>query len=276
MTAARQKITRWEGGGKPLSALDELAPEEPLEIRIDNQRISVTMRTPGHDEELAAGFLLGEGLVKRHADIRKIAPYPRNRDKNVIGVFLAPAVTVDLRRLTRHFFASSSCGLCGKASIEAVHQHFPPVRSKFTMPAPLILQMPGQLRAAQPTFARTGGLHAAGLFDADGHLLAAREDVGRHNAVDKVLGRALLNDLLPLERHVLFVSGRVSFEIVQKALGARIPMVAGVSAPTDLAAAFARASGQTLIGFVRDRRLNVYTHPARIKFPSQKMPPDLA
>jgi len=266
MKSSRQKIVRWASGAAPSGAMDDLAVEEPLEIRVDNQRVSVTMRTPGHDDELAAGFLLGEGLIKRRAEVLKIAPYPRNNDKNVLGVFLAPDTPLDLQHLTRHFFVSSSCGLCGKASIAAVRRHFPAIKTKISVAAVVLLQLPEKLRAQQETFARTGGLHAAGLFDLTGKLIVAREDVGRHNAVDKVLGRALLNDLLPLDGHILFVSGRVSFEIVQKALAARVAVIAAVSAPTNLAVEFAQANGQTLIGFVRENRLNVYTHTRRVKF----------
>jgi FdhD protein len=246
--------------------MDELAVEEPLEIRVDNQPVSVTMRTPGHDDELAAGFLLGEGLITRREEVLKIAHHPRNNAKNVVGIFLAPDAPLDLKRLTRHFFVSSSCGLCGKASIAAVRRRFPAVKPKISVTAALLVQLPEKLRAQQQTFALTGGLHAAGLFDLAGRLIVAREDVGRHNAVDKVLGHALLNGWLPLDRHILFVSGRVSFEIVQKALAARVGVVAAVSAPTNLAVAFAQANGQTLIGFVREGRLNVYTHAKRVKF----------
>jgi FdhD protein len=246
--------------------MDELAVEEPLEIRVDNQRISVTMRTPGHDDELAAGFLLGEGLITRREEVLKIAPHPRPAAKNVLGVFLSTDAPLDLQRLTRHFFVSSSCGVCGKTSIAAVRRHFPPVKTKISVAAALLLQLPEKLRAQQQSFARTGGLHAAGLFDLTGRLIVAREDVGRHNAVDKVLGHGLLNGLLPLDRHILFVSGRVSFEIVQKALAGRVAVLAAVSAPTNLAVEFAQANGQTLIGFVRDGRLNVYTHARRVKF----------
>ncbi|HZM02688.1 MAG TPA: formate dehydrogenase accessory sulfurtransferase FdhD [Candidatus Saccharimonadales bacterium] len=267
MNPSRRKILRWEKGTPPARAVDELASEEPLEIRADNQRISVTMRTPGHDHELAAGFLLSEGLITRREQILDITHYPRNRDKNVIGVYLAPETKVDLQRLTRHVFVSSSCGLCGKTSIDAIHQHFPPVKTKITVLAGLLLHLPEKLRAEQTAFERTGGLHAAGLFDADGRLVVAREDIGRHNAVDKILGHGLLNGLLPLDRHILHVSGRVSFEIMQKALAARVPLVAAVSAPSDLAVKFAQASGQTLVGFVRGQRLNVYSHARRIKFP---------
>ena len=266
MKSLRQKIVRWESGTAPAGAMDELAAEEPLEIRVDNHPVSVTMRTPGHDDELAAGFLLGEGLITRREEILKIAPHPRPGAKNVLNVFLTPDAPLDMQRLTRHFFVSSSCGICGKASIDAVRRQFPAVKTKIPVAAAVILQLPEKLRAQQQAFARTGGLHAAGLFDLAGNLIVAREDVGRHNAVDKVLGHALLNGLLPLNRHILFVSGRVSFEIVQKALAARVPVVAAVSAPSDLAVAFAQASGQTLIGFVRGERLNIYAHARRVKW----------
>ena len=263
---SRTKIIRWENGAAPESQVDELAAEEPLEIRVDNQTISVTMRTPGHDEELAAGFLLSEGLITEAAQVAKIAPYPRNAGKNVIGVYLGPEVRVDWKQLTRHVFVSSSCGLCGKASIEAVHQHFPPIKSDICVAATTLLELPQTLRLQQEVFDRTGGLHAAGLFDLDGRLLLLREDVGRHNAVDKVLGHALLNGLLPCDKNILLVSGRASFEIVQKALAARVPIVAAVSAPSSLAADFARASGQTLVAFLRAERMNIYSMPERVRF----------
>jgi FdhD protein len=258
-------VWRWPDGTAPQRRTDELALEEPLELQIDTRPVSVTMRTPGHDHELATGFLLAEGLIRTRKDIHRIAPHPRNPSGNVINVFLAPHVKVDFSQLTRHVFASSSCGLCGKATIQAVHRHFKPVKARHTVPAQLLLRLPEQLRQAQPTFDRTGGLHAAAIFDLRGQLLALREDVGRHNAVDKVLGFALLRGLLPLARHILMVSGRASFEIVQKALAARIPFVAAVSAPSSLAVQFARESGQTLIGFLREGRMNVYAQPQRVQ-----------
>ncbi|MGZ4973850.1 MAG: formate dehydrogenase accessory sulfurtransferase FdhD [Limisphaerales bacterium] len=264
------KIIRWRAGrsgqdGKALaSEMDAVACEEPLEIRIDNQPISVTMHTPGHDEELAAGFLLSEGLITKREHVAKIEPYPRNRDKNVLNVFLAPDVEVDFKRLTRHVFMSSSCGLCGKSSIEAVHQHFPKIKARTTVSAAILQDLPAKIRANQTTFEKTGGLHAAAIFDTLGNLIVVREDVGRHNAVDKVLGHALLNNLYPLDKHILLVSGRASFEIMQKALAGRIPIIAAVSAPSSLAVEFAQQSGQTLIGFLREGRMNIYTHPKRI------------
>jgi len=261
----QHRILRWQVGAKPASASDELAAEEPLEIRIDNHPISVTMRTPGNDDELAVGFLISEGLLKNRGEVLKIEPHPRNK-KNVINVFLSPDVAVNLQQLTRHVFASSSCGLCGKASIESVQQHFPKIKTKFSVAAKTILELPEKLRAQQETFSRTGGLHAAGIFDSAGKLIVLREDVGRHNAVDKVLGFGLLNNLLPFDKNILLVSGRASFEILQKALAARISIVAAVSAPSSLAVEFARASGQTLVGFLRGERMNIYSHPKRLKF----------
>jgi len=219
------------------------------------------MRTPGHDLELAAGFLLTEGVVRAPDDIYDLMQCratPRAAAGNVVEVVLAKSVRVDLEALTRHVFSASSCGLCGKATIAAVQQHFPRVRRPLRVAAKLLQQLPAQLNAAQPTFQLTGGLHATALFDARGKMLVAREDVGRHNALDKVLGHALRSGWLPLERHILLVSGRVSFEIMQKALAARVSVVAGLSAPTSLAAEFARANRQTLVGFLRADRLNVY------------------
>ena len=184
--------------------------------------------------------------------------------QNLLNVFLAPSVEVNLERLTRHVFASSSCGLCGKASIEAVQQQFPPVASQLAMGSNTLLALPKRLRAGQETFQETGGLHAAAVFDRRGKLIILREDVGRHNAVDKVIGWGLLGRQLPFDRHALMVSGRASFEIMQKALAARIPIVCAVSAPSSLAVEFARESGQTLVGFLRGDSFNVYSHPERI------------
>jgi FdhD protein len=263
-TVLQQTVWRWEAGSKVRRRLDEVAREEPLEIRVDTRPVSVTMRTPGHDPELAAGFLLSEGLIRSRADLAKIRPAPRNPAHNVIEVFLAPEIVVDYARLTRHVFASSSCGLCGKATIRAVHQEFKPVQATFQVRAETLLGMPARLRQEQEVFDRTGGLHAAAIFDARGRLLVLREDVGRHNAVDKVLGHGLLQDLLPFDRHILMVSGRASFEIMQKALAARVPVVAAVSAPSSLAVQFARESRQTLVGFLRGDRMNVYSQPQRV------------
>jgi FdhD protein len=263
-TEARH-VLRWQAGDAARRIRDELAAEEPLEIQVDTQPVVVTMRTPGHDEELAAGFLLTEGLIRSRRDILKIVPYARNTSGNVLDVFLAPHVAVDFERLRRHVFASSSCGLCGKATIESVHHLFKKVRSEARVPAGVLRQLPDQLRAAQAAFAASGGLHAAAVFTTRGRLIVAREDVGRHNAVDKVLGFGLLNGLPPFDRHILMVSGRASFEIMQKALAARIPVVAAVSAPSSLAVQFAVESRQTLVGFLREDRFNIYSRPERIR-----------
>jgi FdhD protein len=260
------RVLRWEAGSAPVRQTDDLASEEPLEIQIDTQPVSVTMRTPGHDEELAAGFLLTEGLIHTLKDIARIEPYPRNPSGNVLNVFLAAGISVDFRQLTRHVFASSSCGLCGKATIKAVHRHFKPLRAKSYVAAKTLLALPEKLRRDQTAFERTGGLHAAAIFNSRGKLIVLREDIGRHNAVDKVLGHGLLQGMLPFDRHILMVSGRASFEIMQKALAARIPIVCAVSAPSSLAVSFARKSGQTLVGFLRAQRMNVYSRAGRIVF----------
>jgi FdhD protein len=263
--AARHQVVRWTPQTSRRSA-DELAIEEPLEIRIDTRPFVVTMRTPGNDDELAAGFLFTEGLIRRREQLRDIRPNRRNRDGNSLDVFLSPDVSVNFEKLARHGFASSSCGLCGKESIRAVRQNFKPVSSRMKVTASLLLQLPERLRAAQPTFERTGGLHAAGIFTRGGELVVAREDIGRHNAVDKVIGHGLLNNLLPFDQHVLVVSGRASFEIMQKSLAARLPMVCAVSAPSSLAVEFAKQNAQTLVGFLRAERMNIYAGKQRVHF----------
>jgi len=252
--------------GKVDSQDDALAVEEPLEIRVRGRAVSVTMRTPGHDDELAAGFLLSEAMISKSDDVVRVEPCDRADGGNVVNVMLEPTVHVDFDKLTRHVFASSSCGVCGKASIDAIHGQFRPIEpSDATIDASVLLQLPARMHDEQSTFHRTGGLHAAALFDTHGKLIVLREDVGRHNAVDKVLGFALLNRLLPLDRHVLLVSGRASFEIVQKALAGRVAIVAAVSAPSSLAVEFAEASNQTLVGFLREGRMNLYTHARRVR-----------
>jgi len=257
--------------GAPKRVDDDLALEEPLEVRVRGRSIAVTMRTPGNggpddrqDAELAAGFLMSEGLIRSKSDIARIDPCARTPDGNIINVFLTPNLTVDFDSLSRHVFASSSCGICGKATIDSVHQHFPPVRSDLRILTRTLTALPQKLRDAQPCFNRTGGLHAAGLFDQAGNLIALREDVGRHNAVDKLLGYALLEGMLPLDRRVMVVSGRASFEIVQKALAAGVPVVASISAPSSLAVRLAEESEMTLIGFLRDNRMNVYCGEERV------------
>ncbi len=263
-------LTRLTLGQAAESRDDQVATEEPLEIRVEGRSVAVVMRTPGHDEELVAGFLITEGIVKHARDILEISQCPStgNVHGNIVDVLLGSAL-VNWDHLTRHVFSASSCGLCGKASIDSIFQQFSPLEDSALAPfktiAPqLISTLPTKLREAQLTFASTGGLHASALFDREGNLIAVREDVGRHNALDKVLGYALQHHLLPLDQHILLVSGRVSFEIIQKALAARIPLVAAISAPSSLAVEFAQASGQTLIGFLRGETMNVYTHPQRL------------
>ena len=249
---------------------DALATEEPLEIRAqgpgqDGQRVAVTMRTPGGDFELAAGFLFTEGLVTPD-DVRRVA-YCDDLDDdeqryNVVTVTLAHPF--DAERLSRNFYATSSCGVCGKASLDDIAVRCDVVPPGFRVAADTLVSMPDRLREAQRVFDRTGGLHAAGLFEAEGSVLSVREDVGRHNAVDKVIGEQLLAGRVPLADRVLQVSGRASFEIVQKAAVAGIPVVSAVSAPSSLAVDAGERLGVTVVGFVRDGRCNVYTHPDRI------------
>jgi FdhD protein len=259
------QISRCEIGKGPQQQSDTLVREEPLEIRVRGKSIAVTMRTPGHDNEVAAGFLLSEGIIRERDEITEIAPcLESDSPENTLNVFLSPSVEIDFTRLTRHVFASSSCGLCGKASIESVHQHFSPIESNFGVAAETLVDLPNRMRAAQQTFSQTGGLHAAAIFDVQGNLLVLREDAGRHNAVDKVIGWGFLESKLPFDSHVLLVSGRASFEIVQKALAARIPIIAAVSAPSSLAVEFAQESNQTLIGFLRGKTFNIYAHPERV------------
>jgi FdhD protein len=235
---------------------DVVAVEEPLEIRINGSPVAVTMRTPGHDEELALGFALSEGLRPEGARL------PDDLAANTVEL---DAPGFDPTRLARSFYTSSSCGVCGKGALEAVAVEAARVDSKLTVSAGLIAVLPDRLRAAQPAFDATGGIHATGLFDEHGELLCLREDVGRHNALDKVIGWAFGAGLLPLERSVLCVSGRLSFELVQKAAVAGCPMLVAVGAPSSLAIELARDRGVTLCGFVRGGRLNVYSEPWRVE-----------
>ena len=225
------------------------------------------MRTPGHDRELAAGFLLTEGVIRSADDLLDIVPcrdQAGGESGNVINAIPAPTLAVNFERLTRHVFSSSSCGVCGKATLDAVAQAFPPVTSDVRFDPAMLAKLPERLRAEQPVFAATGGLHACALFDADGKISLVREDVGRHNALDKILGRTLLDRQLPLARAGLLLSGRVSFELVQKALAAGIPLIAGIGAPSSLAIECAERGGQTLVGFLRGDRFNVYTGAHRL------------
>lgn len=264
-----------------------LAEEEPLEIRIRGQALTVLMRTPGHDEELTAGVLWSEGIIRDPSELVEVAPCRaegRNSKGQVINAYLTSQVKLDWGNLGRHLVTGSSCGLCGASSIAAVQHQFPPVAAGGSVAAGLLVGMPEKMRAHQSMFKLTGGVHAAALFTSRGRLIAVREDVGRHNAVDKIIGHAVHKRLLPLRKEILIVSGRVSFEIMQKALSAGIPIIAAVSAPTGLAVEFARSSGQTLVGFLREGRLTVFSHPHRIKqtpksllagsVRSERIPPD--
>lgn len=257
------EVTEWEDG-QSRRHRDQLAAEEPLEIRIDAKPLTVTMRTPGNDEELAAGFLWTEGIVESPAQIaaiRRLAP--NHAANNIISVEIADR-SFDPADLQRNFFAASSCGICGRASIEAVRlRGLTPPNASFRVKPEGLCQYPSHLREHQQVFGQTGGLHAAALFDEAGKLLIVREDIGRHNAVDKVVGWALTKGLLPLSNCAMMVSGRGGFEIVQKALAAGVPLLASVSAPSSLAVKLAREMHLTLIGFLRDRRFVVYSNPER-------------
>jgi len=262
------QVSEWNDGAVRRKE-DYLAAEEPLEIRIGGDPLSVTMRTPGNDLELAAGFLLTEGLVTKRAQIVTLENVVEDSERdrgNVVRAVLAPEAAPDLQKMRRHFFAASSCGICGKASIDSVRARtLEPPNPAFRLDAEVLLRLPEALRASQAVFGRTGGLHAAALFDVKGELLVLREDIGRHNAVDKVIGWALLENRIPLADVVLLVSGRGGFEIVQKAIVAGLPVVASVSAPSSLAVQLARELGLTLIGFLRDRRFVIYSGEDRIK-----------
>jgi FdhD protein len=255
----RRRVTRVDAG-RAVERPDTLAVEEPLEIRVDGTAVAVTMRTPGHDLDLALGFLVTEGLVAKPSDVVGAI----NCADNVVDVSLRTPIP-DLSP-TRNFFTSSSCGMCGKASIDAVRttSAYDVSTDPFVVDATVLTSLPDRLREAQRVFDRTGGLHAAGLFDAVGNLLCLREDVGRHNAVDKVVGWAVQESRLPLSGTVLQVSGRASFELVQKAVMAGIPMLAAVSAPSSLAVALADEAGLTLVGFLRGATFNVYAGSHRL------------
>ncbi len=293
----REVALRRMNGSAGSDDKDFLAAEEPLEIRVEGHSVAIVMRTPGEDRELAAGFLVTEGLVHTASDlvdirycahclrsardgssvlkestetipgegVSRTGPEMSRSEGNVINVRLRKPESLDLKKLTRHVFTSSSCGICSKASIEAVRQQFPPIEDDFEVEPQVLLELPAALASAQETFKRTGGLHACALFGPNGNHLVLREDVGRHNALDKVVGWALLRDRLPLRQHILLLSGRTSFEMMQKALAAGIPVVAAISAPSSLAVEFARDSGQTLVGFLRGQRMNVYAGASRVR-----------
>ena len=287
--------------GRPEARSDDLVTEEPLEVRLratkassenatlslhgaplaprGKRSVAVTMRTPGADFELAAGFLYGEGVIRNREEIESIAhcddlAIDETQRFNIVNVDLRTAVLPDLDTLQRHFHTTSACGVCGKKNIDSLRFSAPaPIVAGQKIRADTLTGLPAKLRSAQGLFAATGGLHAAGLFDATGSLLAAREDIGRHNAVDKLVGWALLSGRLPLSDCILMVSGRTSFEILQKAVMAGVPVVCAVSAPSTLAVSVAREFGVTLIGFLRDERFNVYTGWERLECASPVVAP---
>ena len=262
------------------SRADLLAAEEPLGIRVDGEALTMTMRTPGDDIDLAAGFLVGEAIVRNAGDVKEIklcdgascrhehhsGDHGHDDIGNIADITLASGLSVSTGHARRSFMTTSACGVCGKTSIDdiCVLPRSPLADDTTTFGAAMLAGFPGKLRAAQKVFSSTGGLHAAGLFSADGDLVIVREDVGRHNAVDKLVGHALLNGMLPLAGHALLVSGRASFELVQKAVLAGVPLLAAVSAPSSLAADLADESGLTLVGFLRGGSMNVYTHDHRV------------
>ncbi len=280
-----EQVVVQEGRTLRRARRDALATEEPIEIRVVRVAdltspavageaafpVSVTMRTPGADFDLAAGFLFAEGVIEDAHQITAIrycvdASQGEAQQYNVVNVFLTPEASFDPESLRRHFYTTSSCGVCGKGSIEAVWgAECTPIASEVEVSAQTLLALPGTLRASQAVFERTGGLHAAALFTPEGELLRVREDVGRHNAMDKLVGAALLAGELPLSEAVLLVSGRLSFELVQKAARAGVPVLAGVSAPSSLAVELAEEVGMTLVGFLREGRFNVYTGGRRIR-----------
>ncbi|HET8825808.1 MAG TPA: formate dehydrogenase accessory sulfurtransferase FdhD [Terriglobales bacterium] len=261
---ALTSVDQWEDGSVS-HAQDYLAVEEPLEIRMGNTPISVTMRTPGHDLELTTGFLFTEGIIYSRAELCALEA----TSANTVTAQIASGAGLQLD-LQRNFFAASSCGICGKATIESVRvRGIKPVSSAFQIDPDVLCSLPQRLRESQAVFGRTGGLHAAAAFTAAGEMLALREDIGRHNAVDKVVGWALLNDHIPLSNSVLMVSGRGGFEIAQKAILAGIPILASVSAPSSLAVQIAREFGMTMVGFLRGRRFVAYSAPFRVTRPGE-------
>ncbi|MEM0897344.1 MAG: formate dehydrogenase accessory sulfurtransferase FdhD [Verrucomicrobiota bacterium] len=265
VTARFEVHRRGEGAG---SRFDDVVREEPLEIRVEGRPVAVIMRTPGSDEDLVRGFLFSEGVISRESDFFEISICPGNSEAesrgNVVDVTLTDPGSVDFDSLTRHVFTASSCGICGKATIESALGHWEKEENDFSVAHEVVLAAPDKLKLAQETFASTGGLHGCGVFDASGELLLSCEDVGRHNALDKLVGAWIRKGEPDLRRCFLLLSGRVSFELMQKAHAARIPVVAGISAPSSLAVEFAESSGQGLAGFVRGGRMNVYAHAWRL------------
>lgn len=276
MTSVKHTNIQRISGSESESRPDLLAVEEPLEIRIgyglhgDRQQksVSVTMRTPGHDFELAAGFLFTEGIIQQFDQIESVKYCEdggkQEQKENIVRVELKPEVKIDFEKLQRHFYTTSSCGVCGKTSIDSVKVNCSTLTDSFQMKSVLIHALPDKLRKAQQVFEYTGGLHASALFDDGGNLILIREDVGRHNALDKIIGVMLFKNQIPLSRYVLLVSGRASFELVQKAAVAGIPLLAAVGAPSSLAVQLASETNMTLLGFVRDNRFNIYSGKHRV------------
>jgi FdhD protein len=269
---AERRVLKIGAGGEARRARDRLAVEEPLELRVAGRPVGVTMRTPGNDVELAIGYCISERLVARPDNVEAVrfcAPEGQAQEFNVLTVDLRPGVPVPDPSLDRLAVTSSSCGVCGKASIEAVTAGCPTVATDgLAVPSRVLAAIPERVREAQRVFEQTGGLHAAAVCDAEGGVLCVREDVGRHNAVDKVIGWAATEGRLPLTGRVLFVSGRCSFEVVQKAAVAGVPLIAAVSAPSSLAVELAEQTGMTLVGFLRGDTMNVYTHVHRVTLPA--------
>ncbi|MBD2435977.1 formate dehydrogenase accessory sulfurtransferase FdhD [Nostoc sp. FACHB-110] len=272
-TKSKRKAQVWvvENGKKRLRQ-DHITTEEPLEIRLVSPRrtVAVTMRTPGTDFALVAGFLFSEGVITCQGDIQRMSyctdeSVDGEQRYNIINVELKPGLNPDLQPLERHFYTNSACGVCGKANIEALRlRGCAVINSELIVNPEIIYSLPDKLRSAQGIFSMTGGLHAAAVFDVNGNLLNVQEDIGRHNALDKLIGSALLSDELPLNHHIIMVSGRSSFEILQKSLVAQVPIVCSVSAPSSLAVSIAQEFGITLIGFLRGERFNIYTGRERI------------
>jgi FdhD protein len=266
-------VNRVFSGRPSATENDSLAVEEPLEIRLGlpgekHKAISITMRTPGNDHELAVGFLFTEGILKEPAQIKAVRhcglPDKKKSIQNTVVVELNETIDLDLKKLERNFYTTSSCGVCGKSSIDALHTGARKIESELTISKNVIHTLPDTLRKSQDVFEHTGGLHASALFNANGALDIVREDVGRHNALDKVIGAKFMNSETPLQNTILLVSGRASFELVQKALMAGIPILAAVGAPSSLAVELAKEFGMTLVGFVRDNRFNIYCGRERI------------
>lgn len=264
--------------GSSAEKTDLLAVEEPLEIRLGygpadargQRSVSVTMRTPGHDFELALGFLFTEGILQSMQDVAQVAycsDAGRQDQDNIVRVELKPHIVPDWQKLQRNFYITSSCGVCGKTSVEAIRQHCNVFTDSFQVSANLIHSLPDAMKATQPVFTHTGALHASALFSKEGELKALREDVGRHNALDKVVGAMFMNHQLPLSGHILLVSGRAGFELVQKAAMAGIPFMVAIGAPSSLAVELAQQCNMTLVGFARDARFNIYAGYHRINLP---------